>query len=184
MTGKKTLACVLVSSVVLTSPMLRGTANKTEKTGKASQVIVGTFDSRAVALAFGASPFHSTYQRMNPETVAPPANATPQEVEQWKISRRKVEFRQGFGRGDVSEYLDFIRDQMPKIAQETGVDVIVSKWEIVYNNPKVKFVDVTEALIQPFKPADANLKIIRDVMKTPAATGKEIRKREIKEGIY
>ena len=184
MTAKRILTGVLVLSVMLGWSLLIGVEETVKKTEKAQQVIVGTFDSRAVTLVFGDSPFRSKYERMNPETVAPPAKATPQEVERWKINRRKIEFRQGFGRGDVSEYLDFIKDQIPKIAQETGVDVIVSKWDIVYQNPKVKFVDVTEALIQPFKPTDERLKIIRDVMAVPAATEKEIREREKKEGIY
>ena len=183
MTAKRILTCLLVLSVVLTGRMLLGLGETTQKTEKPSQVIVGTFDSRAVTLAFGESPFMSTYEKMNPESVAPPADATPQQVEQWKINQRKISFRQGFGRGDVTEYLDFIKDHIPKIAQQTGVDVIVSRWDIVYHSPNVKFVDVTEALIQPFEPTEERLEIIRDVMKVPAATEKEIRQREKKKGI-
>ena len=183
MTEKRILTGLLVLSVVLAGRVLLGVAETAEKAEKPSQVVVGTFDSRAVTLAFGESPFWSTYERMNPESVAPPADATPQGVEQWKINRRKISFRQGFGRGDVSEYLDFIKDQIPRIAQETGVDVIVSKWDIVYHRPNVKFVDVTEALIQPFEPTEERLEIIRDVMKVPAATEKEIRQREKSQGI-
>ena len=184
MDTKKILIGLLVLSVMLMGSVLLGVEEKEEKTQKASQVIVGTFDSRAVTLAFGTSPQQAEFYKRYPEYVAPRDGATPEEVEQWKINLKKRQFRQGFGRGDVSEFLDLIRDEIPKIAEKTGVDVIVSKWDIEYQSPKVKLVDVTEALIQPFKPTDERLKIIRDVMKVPAATEKEIREREIKEGIY
>ena len=77
----------------------------------------------------------------------------------------------------------WIRDDIPEIAKKAGVDVIVSKWDIEYHGPKVKFVDVTEALIQPFGPTEERIKIIRDVMAKPPLSEKEIREREKREGI-
>jgi len=183
MKKKRIIICLACTGVALVACILFA-ADEPAKAIDKTRVIVGTFDSRAVTLAFGTSPQRAEFYQRYPEYVAPRAGATPEEVEQWKINRRKIEFRQGFGRGDVSEFLDLIKDEIPKIAKKTGVDVIVSKWDIVYQSPKSKFVDVTEALIQPFKPTDERLKIIRDVMKVPAATEKEIREREIKEGIY
>jgi hypothetical protein len=92
---------------------------------------------------------------------------------------KAIEFRQGFGTGDVSEYLEQIRDDIPKIAQKMGVDVIVSKWDIEYHDPKARFVDVTEALIQPFKPTEERMKMIRGLMGKPPVSEKEIREREV-----
>ena len=178
MISKRIFIGVLILSVVLGGNLLLGVGKTEEKTEKPSQVIVGTFDSRAVTLAGRTADQQAEFFRRYPEYVAPRAGATPKEVEQWKINLKKRQFRQGFGRGDVSEFLDLIRDEIPKIAEETGVDVIVSKWDIEYQSPKVKLVDVTEALIQPFKPTDERLKIIRDVMAVPAATEKEIRELE------
>ncbi len=158
MTAKRILTSVLILSVILAGSMLLGDEEKKEKTDKASQVIVGTFDSRAVKLAYDTAAMAG---RM-------PAVEVP----------KAIEFRQGFGKGDVSEYLDLIRDEIPKIAQKTGVDVIVSKWDIEYHDPNVKFVDATEALIQPFKPSEERIKIIRDAIAKPPATEKEIREFE------
>jgi len=181
--AKKKIMLSLVSVVAcLAVWALAAPDTKVKKTEK-TKVRVGIFDSRAVTLAFGASPQRAEFDRRYPEYLAPKADATPEQVEQWKINRRKIEFRQGFGRGDVSEFLDLIKDEIPKIAEKAGVDVIVSKWDIVYQNPKIQFVDVTEVLIQPFKPTDERLKIIRDVMAVPALSEKEIREREKKQGI-
>ena len=158
MTAKRILTSVLVSSVMLGGSVLPGVGETAEKAEKASPVVVGTFDSRAVAMAYG----HAVLAGRMPHTEAP----------------KPVAFRQGFGKGDVSEQLDHIRDEIPKIAEEAGVDVIVSKWAIEYHGPNVRFVDVTEALIQPFKPTDETLEIIQDIRKVPPASEKEIRELE------
>jgi len=46
------------------------------------------------------------------------------------------------------------------------------------DGPNVKFVDVTEALIQPFKSTDETLEIIQYIRKVPPASEKEIRELE------
>jgi len=158
MTAKRILPGALVAGVMLAGSVLLGIGAKEEKTEKLSQVIIGTFDSRAVMLAYGSA---SRAGRMPHIEVSKP-----------------IAFRQGFGKGDVSEYLDHIRDEIPKIAQKTGVDVIVSKWAIEYHDPNVILVDVTEALIQPFEPTEEDLEIIHDVMAAPVGSEKEIRELE------
>jgi hypothetical protein len=175
MTAKRILIGVLVLGVMLWGSLPLGFGEKEEKTEKASQVIVGTFDSRAVMMAYSHAVRAGRMPSIEAAETSDP-NATPQQIKQRSIDRRRREFRQGFGMGDVSEYLDLIRDQIPKIAQKTGVDIIVSKWDIEYYDPKVKFLDVTEVLIQPFEPSKERLKIIQDVRKAPPASDKEIRK--------
>ena len=158
MTAKRILTSLLVGSFMLAGSVVPGVGETAEKTEKPSQVIIGTFDSRAVMGAYGSA---SRAGRMPHIEVSKP-----------------IAFRQGFGKGDVSEYLDHIRDEIPTIAQKTGVDVIVSKWAIEYHGPNVTFVDVTEALIQPFEPTEEDLEIIHDVMAAPPASEKQIRKLE------
>jgi hypothetical protein len=145
-------------SVMLVGSMLLGAGEKEQKTRKPSKVIIGTYDSRAVKLAYDSA----TFAGLMPDLRVPKA----------------IEFRQGFGTGDVSEYLDQIRDESPRISQNLGVDVIVSKWDIEYHDPNVAFVNVTEALIQPFKPTEERMKIIRALIRKPPISEKEIRQRE------
>ena len=158
MKAKRILTGVLVLFVMTAGSVLFGVGEKEEKSEKTSQVIVGTFASRAVKLAYDTAAMAGMM----------PALDVP----------KPMAFRQGFGKGDVSEYLDLIREEIPKIAKEAGVDLIVSKWDIEYHDPNVKLVDITEALIQPFKPTEERMKIIRDLKKNPPATEKEIRELE------
>ena len=155
MSTRITITGMLVLGV-LAGSMLLGAGAKEQKTEKSSKVIIGTFDSRAVTLAYGSGVKAGLVPHI---PVSKP-----------------IAFRQGFGTGDVSEYLDQIRKEIPKIARKTGVDVIVSKWDIEYHDPKaVTLVDVTEELIQTFKPTKERMKIIRDVMAKPPASEKKIR---------
>ena len=160
MTTKRILIVVMLLSALLGASLLLGVGEKEKTTEMPSQVvIIGTFDSRAIALAYGS---------------AHRAGRMP-----FLQYPKPIEFRQGFGTGDVSEQLDQIRDQIPKIAQKTGVDVIVSKWDIEYHDPNaVTLVDVTELLIQLFGPTKEEIKIIHDVMAAPPVPEKEIRERE------
>jgi hypothetical protein len=158
MAAKREVRSLVVGVGIVAICLLVAGGASVDKPPKASQVIVGTFDSRAVMLAYGSA---SRDGRMPHIEVSKP-----------------IAFRQGFGKGDVSEYLDHIRDQIPQIAQKTGVDVIVSKWTIEYHDPNVILVDVTEALIQPFEPTEEDLEIIHDVMAAPPVPEKEIRERE------
>ena len=158
MSARKILLSGLVVSVMLAGGALPRVGKTEEKAEKGSRVIIGTFDSRAVKLAYDSA----TFAGRMPDLGVPKA----------------IEFRQGFGTGDVSEYLDQIRDQIPKIAQKTGVDVIVSKWDIEYHDPNATFLDVTESLIQPFRPTEERMKIIRELREKPPLTEKEIREFE------
>lgn len=88
-----------------------------------------------------------------------------EEIRQRMIERQKQMHFQGFGTADVGEYLKYIKDDIPKIAAKAGVDVIVSKWDVVYRGPAVRFVDITEALVQPFGPSEKTLKVIRELKK-------------------
>jgi len=180
MSTKRIARGVLVLSVMLAGIALFGAGETEEKTEKASNVVVGTFDSRAVKLACGRAIIEGRIDAV-PEMAD--ATATPEQIRQRTIERRKIEFRQGFGTGDVSEYLDLVRDEIPKIAQEAGVDVIVSKWDIEYHSPVVVFVDVTEVLIQPFNPTEETLEIIKEVRAVPPLSEKEIREREKRDGV-
>ena len=127
------------------------------------------YASRAVAVAFAGSKWldelRAEVRAEAQEAEAAGDAAKLEEIRQRMIERQKQMHFQGFGTADVSEYLKYIKDDIPKIAAETGVDVIVSKWDVVYRGPSVKFVDITEALVRPFGPSEKVLKGIRELKK-------------------
>ena len=73
--------------------------------------------------------------------------------------------KQGFGTAPVDNILERIKEKIPEIAKQAGVDVIVSKWDIVYQRPGIDLTDVTDLMVKPFKPDEATLKLIKDIRK-------------------
>ena len=65
----------------------------------------------------------------------------------------------------MDDILARIEDELPGIAEEAGVDVIVSKWTLTYRSPKAKLVDVTDLLAAEFDPDEETLKSIREIVK-------------------
>ena len=72
---------------------------------------------------------------------------------------------QGFSTASVGEYLETVKDKIPAVAKEAGVDVIVSKWDMVYQSPDAEFVDVTALMVKPFNPSEKTLKTIEELVK-------------------
>ena len=71
-----------------------------------------------------------------------------------------------------------IKEQLPAVAKQAGVDVIVSKWSLAYRSPDAQFVDVTEPLAKLFQPDGATLKMIRELPKHPPLSAEELKKHE------
>ncbi|MHC4254809.1 MAG: hypothetical protein ACYSUL_04200 [Planctomycetota bacterium] len=76
-------------------------------------------------------------------------------------ARQEKRHKQGWGTASVDDLLGYIKDDIPRIAKESNVDIIVSKWDVVYKNPSVQLIDVTYEIIKPFKPSEENLENIR-----------------------
>ena len=139
--------------------------------GKAetAKLRVGTFDSRAVAVAYFNSEMRRQQARQMMEEYKKAKTANDQQkIKELEAKRRANEtqiHRQGFSTASVANILAEIKDQMPGIAKEAGVDVIVSKWEIAYQSDSAEFVDVTGLLIKPFQPDKKVLGWINDLQK-------------------
>lgn len=55
--------------------------------------------------------------------------------------------------------------------QNAGVQIIVSKWDIAYQQPSVELFDVTDAMVNLFEPDAETLNIIDEIRaKAPVAT--------------
>ena len=49
------------------------------------------------------------------------------------------------------------------IAKQENIDVIVSKWSIVYQQSGVEFIDVTDSMVLLYKPDKETLSIIEKI---------------------
>jgi len=71
--------------------------------------------------------------------------------------------KQSFGTSPIDSILERINNNLPQIAKQANVDVIVSKWDVVYQQDGVEFVDITNAKVQPFNLDEAVQAIIAEI---------------------
>jgi len=137
-------------------------------------VVVGTFDSRAIAVAYVQSDAFRDYLAALQADVSRAlerARAAGDEELAARLGALGPAMQerlhdQGFGTAPVDDIIARIEDELPGIAEEAGVDVIVSKWTLTYSNPAAKFVDVTGLIAAEFDPSERTLEMIRSTMET------------------
>ena len=164
----KTCAAIIITIGVL--PLLSAVEAQTakEKT-KGSEVRVGIFDSRALAMAYYRSDaFKDHMKEMRARHEKAKTEGDEQLAKELAAEGpilQELIHKQGFGTWPVDNLLDKIKGKIPEIAAQADVDVIVSKWDIVYGQQTVKFIDVTDLMVKPFDPDQATLTIIKEIQK-------------------
>jgi hypothetical protein len=162
--------------------VISGMASAAEENRPAAKTksSVGLFDSRAVAVAYAASKYNQEqYNQLKKKLDQAQAAGDKAKAEQIKAEGKAGQERlhqQGFGTASVRKYLDLVKDKLPAVANDAGVDIMVSKWEIAYQNPAVETVDVTDELVNAFAPSERTLKIVQELKKHPPIDEEEIRK--------
>ena len=147
---------------------------------------VGTFDSRAVALAyyrkFYRSPeFVARLKKLKEEHDQAKAAGDKEKAKKLEAEGRggqEHSHSQVFGSAPIDEIMAKIEDKLPNVAKQAGVDLIVSKWSIAYRSPDAQFVDVTESMAKLFHPDESTLKMIRDLPKHQPLSAEELKKHE------
>ncbi len=116
---------------------------------------IGTFDSRAVALAYYRSP--EGLERMKPEwdqklrdAEAAGDSARVEEIKLFMPSFQHLLHQQVFSTGSICNVLREIEEDLPAIAAEAGVSVIVSQWELAYSDADLPLIDVTPQIVALF----------------------------------
>ena len=168
------LSCVLL--VACAGPSQSGSA----ATPQESRARIGVFDSRAVAVAYAASPqFRATLDALVAERDRAKAEGRTdrvRELEAEGAERQERLHEQGFGTGDVGELLALIRDELPAISEQAGVDLLVSKFDIVWKRADAQWVDVTDRIVEPFHPDAKTRERIAAVRKMEPVPLSELRR--------
>ena len=173
---KTTLALAALTGALLTG--VAAPADRPSERAKQAGLRVGTYDSRAVTVAFAASKiFDRQLQHLMQERQKAKAAGDEEKIKQLESKgegRQKQFHRQGFGTAPVDDILENIKDELPGIAKQA--DVIVSKWAITYSTPGTEFVDVTDLIVAPFEPGERTKRYIRELRSRPPAPPEEIEK--------
>jgi uncharacterized membrane protein (DUF106 family) len=121
---------------------------------KENTLRIGVYDSRAIAVAWGNS---AEFQKTLESVTADYKKAKEakddkriKEIETQMKARQRRAHEQGFSTGSVAPIMASIKASLPAVAKKAGVDVIVSKWEVNYQSPGIKVVDVTDDLVALF----------------------------------
>jgi hypothetical protein len=124
---------------------------------------IGTYDSRAIAVAYAASRFNPVREKMKELQAARSAGdeATIRQLEEWGQAQQRQLHRQGFGRVPVDDLLAHVRERLPEAAGRAGVLAIAMNCD--WAGPGVEAVDVTDALVALFEPSARTLSIVKDM---------------------
>ncbi len=132
--------------------------------------VVGIFDSRAVAVAFVRSElFDSRLKDLRQRlTIAKSRGdqATINRLKEMVPTIQELAQKQAFAAEPIDNIIDMIRDKLPMVAENAGVDVIVSRWVVAYYSKDAKFVDVTRHMTEVFAPDAETKKIIAELLTT------------------
>jgi hypothetical protein len=143
-----------------------GGTEQPEEKAPAEKVRVGTFDSRAIALVYYRSDATDPHSeeleaRYEKAKAAGDEERIKQLEAEFKVLQ-EIAHKQTFSTWPVDNILEQIQDQIPAIAKQADVEIIVCKWDIVYQKDGIEFIDVTELMVQPFKPDEEAMRIITE----------------------
>ena len=142
---------------------------------KAGKIRVGTYDNRAIAIAYVMSKYNPVAEKMAELNKAKAAGDTARvrELNEWGPKMQRQLHRQGFCRVPVDDLLAFVKDRFPEIAAKAGVDLISMQCD--YTGANVEIIDITNELVALFKPTEQALKNIEEVKKTAPLDLDELR---------
>ena len=130
---------------------------------------IGTFDSRAIAVAYARSDMGAQFiASLVAERDRAKAAGDEQKVREVEARAKAHQARlhgQGFSTASVALLLEKIKPELASVAKDAKVSLIVSKWEVIYADPSIEYVDVTMRLVQKFTTDPSVIKVIEELLK-------------------
>jgi len=180
MMGKKRMMLCLVCVVTGWAGWSLAAVDQPAKMIEKTKVCVGVFDSRAVAMAhFGKFIKDGGLEKLYGEHDKAKAGGDTKKAEELEAKGQALQKQlhmRVFGNAPIEDILEEIKKDIPKVAQAVGVDIIVGKWDVVYQGPSAKFVDVTDQLVELFEPDEETLGKIKSLLEHPPVKREEMEK--------
>lgn len=162
---------LVLGMLALSYPLFAVAVNKATAVPKTTIARVGTYDSRAVAVAYVGTAVHNKDMK---ELTAEYEKAKNEgnkkriaELEAQGKAQQVLLHKQGFSTAPVDKILEHIKDRLPEIARKAGVEIILSKWDkkALARYKSAEFVDVTMALVDALQPNDRQRKAAVEIQK-------------------
>lgn len=127
-----------------------------------AKIRVGTYDSRLVALAYYNSKdydkFIADFNRQYKLAESKKDSTTIKKMlVKGPVLQRMMNDRI-FGKGSVNLILDNYKDKIDAVGKANNVNMIVSKWEVIYKTPGIEFVDLTWKIMAIWNPSEQVIK--------------------------
>lgn len=173
-----------LSGLILAGTLGLATASShSQDSATSDSATIGTYDSRAVAVAFIRSAEMKEYlggQMQELESMLKRAEAAGDEALASGLRALGPQMQQrfhnqGFGAAPIDDIMALVKAELPAIAKEAGVEFIVSKWELDYQSKRAQSVDLTERIAQHFKPDAATLRTMRELMGQDPVPAKDLK---------
>jgi hypothetical protein len=150
----------------------------------AKPIRLGVYDSRGVALAYyrqylRSPEFTAIMKKLKDDHDRAKAAGDTEKVKKFEAEGEAMQAHshsQVFGNAPIDEILVKIKDKLPEIAKQAGVDVIVCKWNLAYQSPDAMSSDVTEQMAKLFQPDEKTMKMIREIPKHRPLSAEELKK--------
>jgi ABC-type Na+ efflux pump permease subunit len=132
-----------------------------------SRVRIGTFDSRAVAIAYGNSAegmaVVNNFRSELKKAKSAKNDSLVQRIEKIGPQYPVLSHLRAFSTGSVAEILAGHLADVDAIAQAARVQAIVSRFELIQRDANIDTVDVTSSLVRLFKPSERVLQWISGI---------------------
>ncbi|KAA3614284.1 MAG: hypothetical protein DWQ01_00860 [Planctomycetota bacterium] len=153
-------------------------AQETAEAASKSELRVGTFDSRVLAIAYYRSQEFQQYvdgiRARHDQAKTKGDEETAEKLASMMTEKQRHIHHQGFGTAPIPEILEKIQDDLEAVAQSAGVDVLVGKWDLVYTAPDCDFKDVSLLMADAFHPDEKTLKVLKDILETEPVSSEEL----------
>lgn len=140
---------------------------------------IGVYDSRAVAVAWANSTeFQATVKTIETEhqkATAAKNEKRLKEIEAQMKSQQRRAHEQAFSTGSVASIMETVKNRLPEVAKQSGVQLIVSKWEVNHQSPEIEAVDVTDKIVALFHVTERGLKWSKEIQQKPPLAIEKIR---------
>ena len=175
---KTVKALVLVGCLV---PILAGSARaeKADAIPAAAKMRIGTYDSRAIAVAYvGSKPFGKWLAALTAEQAKAKAAGNQKrgdELEAEGIARQKLLHTQGFSTAPVDNILAQIKDMLPAVKEKDDVTDLLSKWDkaALAKHKDAELVDVTMSIVDLLAPTNRQRQRAIEIQKHDPITLKQ-----------
>jgi len=129
---------------------------------------VGTFNTRAVALAWGRSDAFQDWvgdlRKRASEAEAAEDAELVEAIGSEAAAQQDRLHRQVFGDDPIDDVLERMLEALPGIAQAAGVDIIDDS--LLYHGPSVELVDITDEMAAHWNPSEETVRMIGELLET------------------